>query len=80
MNTTCLLSQISSFLYLSLFYFLLIFSLLTLLFVLLMIVPRPLPVLVTGDLVITKLEVRLTCNFQVGDSNLVQGELINDML
>lgn len=80
MNTTCLLSQISSFLYLSLFYFLLIFSLLTLLFVLLMIVPRPLPVLVTGDLVITKLEVRLTCNFQVGDSNLVQGELINDMM
>lgn len=80
MNTTCLLSQISSFLYLSLFYFLLIFSLLTLLFVLLMIVPRPLPVLVTGDLVITKLEVRLTCNFQVSDSNLVQGELINDML
>lgn len=42
--------------------------------------PRPLPVLVTGDLVITKLEVRLTCNFQVGDSNLVQGELINDMM
>lgn len=65
---------------LSLFYFLLIFSLLTLLFVLLMIVPRPLPVLVTGDLVITNLEVRLTCNFQVSDSNLVQGELINDML
>lgn len=65
---------------LSLFYFLLIFSLLTLLFVLFMMNPRPLPVLVTGDLVITKLEVRLTCNFQVGDSNLAQGELINDML
>lgn len=80
MNTTCLLSQISSFLYLSLFCFLIIFSLLTLLFVLLMMNPRPLPVLVTGDLVITKLEVRLTCNFQVSDSNLVQGELINDML
>lgn len=42
--------------------------------------PRPLPVLVTGGLVITKLEVRLTNNFQVGDSNLVQGELINDMM
>lgn len=42
--------------------------------------PRPLPVLVTGGLVITKLKVRLTCNFQVGDSNLVQGELINDMM